>query len=106
MFARMHLTPAAWVLILSSQVEGANTLRPPAVPLVTCDPYFSIWSPSDRLMDSDTTHWSGVKQALTSLARIVISARTASLLVSLPGIYCGELLRRRMNTALKRCLRG
>src|ERR1700684_4329658 len=66
----MHLTPTAWFLILSSQVEGANALRPPAVPLVTCDPYFSIWSPSDRLTDNDTTHWSGARQALTSLARI------------------------------------
>ncbi len=48
----------------------ANTLRPPAVPLVTSDPYFSIWSPGDRLAESDTIHWSGAKQRLTSLVRI------------------------------------
>ncbi len=33
--------------------------RIPAVPLMTCDPFFSIWSPSDRLYESDTMHWSG-----------------------------------------------
>lgn len=44
--------------------------RVPATPLITHNPYFSIWSTTDHLNESDTTHWTGSPQPIEGVAYI------------------------------------
>ena len=47
-----------------------SCLRPPSTPLVTVDPYFSIWSSTDALNASQTVHWTGKPSPLLSYVRV------------------------------------
>jgi hypothetical protein len=53
--------------ILSVQ---AQQIKAPSYPLITHDPYFSIWSNTDQLNESVTTHWTGAQQSLLGLVNV------------------------------------
>ena len=61
---------AALLFTIAASALKAEAFRPPAVPLVACDPYFSIWSPADKLTDTGTTHWTGKACPLAGLVKI------------------------------------
>ncbi len=70
---RYFVSTAAHCLLLTlaaAQFASAADLRPPAVPLVAHDPYFSIWSMTDHLTESSTKHWTGTDQSLCGLVRV------------------------------------
>jgi hypothetical protein len=54
----------------SAQTTAAAQMRMPATPLVAHDPYFSLWSTSDRLTGGPTRHWTGAQQQLNGIVRI------------------------------------
>ncbi len=53
--------------------------EPPAIPLITHDPYFSAWSMSSKLTDDWPRHWSGATLGMSGL--LVIDGK--------PFRYCG-----------------
>jgi hypothetical protein len=71
-----HLRRAGFVGILVALMipaaagDESVVFRPPSVPLVAHDPYFSIWSPADELTGATTTHWTGKPHPLVGLLRV------------------------------------
>jgi hypothetical protein len=69
-----HLSVSLIVALACSpalvEAQQPAAFRPPAVPLVTHDPYFSVWSMSDRLTDDWSKHWTGAIQAMCGMIQI------------------------------------
>lgn len=64
------LTICLPMLLWPGFTRGQFVNQAPAYPLVTHDPYFSLWSFGDQLPASTTSHWTGKHQALTGLIRV------------------------------------
>ena len=64
---------AATLAVASAAVNAPTQMsnfRPPAIPLVTHDPYFSIWSTTDTLNGGTTRHWTGKEHPLMSVIKV------------------------------------
>ncbi len=66
----MNFRILALSFLLAALASAQPALRPPAVPLITCDPYFSVWSFADTLTSDWPRHWTGSVQAFASMIRI------------------------------------
>lgn len=45
-------------------------LRAPATPIITVNPYFNVWSATDKLIDSDVVHWTGKRNSIRGTVSI------------------------------------
>ena len=57
------------LLMLAYSLANAQQ-QAPAYPLITHDPYFSIWSMTDTLNAAPTKHWTGTDHALLGLIKV------------------------------------
>lgn len=48
----------------------SKNFRPTAIPLITCDPYFSAWSFADKLNEDQVRHWTGRRQSMCGVLLI------------------------------------
>jgi hypothetical protein len=66
----IHRTLLMLVIAAAVPVLAQAPFRPPAVPLVTHDPYFSAWSFNDNLTDGWPRHWTGAAHAMCGMLRV------------------------------------
>jgi hypothetical protein len=59
-----------FVLILLSTLQLTAQQKAPAYPLITHDPYFSIWAFTDTLSASTTRHWTGADHSLIGMLKV------------------------------------
>ena len=68
-FVKIVILAGSFTPLAAESAEGVR-FRPPAVPLVVHDPYFSIWSFGDELSRDWPRHWTGRPHALASMIRV------------------------------------
>eukprot|EP00756_Hemistasia_phaeocysticola_P066716 Hpha_TRINITY_DN9444_c0_g1::TRINITY_DN9444_c0_g1_i2::g.139181::m.139181 len=55
---------------LSTSAVAASVFRPPAIPLITTDPYFQTWMFNDKVTDGKVRHWDGYVKRTMGMIRI------------------------------------
>ncbi len=65
----MRIVSACICLVISVNLF-AQVTKAPAYPLITHDPYFSVWSFTDELNASPTKHWTGADQSLQGILKV------------------------------------
>lgn len=74
--------------------SSSNSLRAPAYPLITMDPYISTWSFTDNLYDDVPKHWTKAKRSLTGAIRVDgVTYRFMGMeeIPSLPVVFTGDI---------------
>lgn len=66
----MKRTLLLTIFFLAAIIAFGQNRIAPAYPLITHDPYFSIWSTTDELTASPTKHWTGTDHSLVGVARV------------------------------------
>lgn len=57
-------------LLISTLWGNAQSTKAPSYPLITHDPYFSIWSNNEKLTELPTRHWTGADQSLMGFLKV------------------------------------
>lgn len=47
-----------------------KNFRPTAIPLIACDPYFSVWSFADKFNGDTTRHWTGAGHSMCGILTV------------------------------------